>query len=95
MGKTVPSYRLALEDEIARWRPFRKALRTDEERDAFDALMDLARNSAMAGGNACNPVLFEPMVMSIILGLQLQAKKFEQKLHEIHQLRICTQAATK
>jgi len=32
----------------------------------------MARNNAMAGGNACKPILFEPMIMSIILA---QAKK--------------------
>jgi len=34
MGKTVPSYRMALEMEIDRWRGFRKAL-DDRGRDAY------------------------------------------------------------
>jgi hypothetical protein len=36
MGKTVESYRMALEDEIHRWSGFEKALRT-EDRQAFEA----------------------------------------------------------
>jgi len=67
MGKTVPSYRMALEFEIDTWRGFRKALTSDEDREAFDELMDMCRNNAMAAGNACNPIVFEPMVMSILL----------------------------
>ena len=35
MGKTVPSYRMALEFEIERWKGFRKALQSEEEREAF------------------------------------------------------------
>jgi hypothetical protein len=40
MGKTVPSYRMALESEIARWHGFGKALRV-EEREAFEGVMPL------------------------------------------------------
>ena len=59
MGKTVPSYRMALEMEIESWKGFRKALNSEEEREAFDELMDMCRNNAMASGNACNPIIFE------------------------------------
>jgi hypothetical protein len=51
MGKTVESYRMALEDEIGRWKGFEKALRT-EDREAFEELMDACRNYASAGSNA-------------------------------------------
>jgi len=37
MGKTVESFRMALEGEISRWNGFARALR-DEERQAFEAL---------------------------------------------------------
>ena len=58
---------------------------------AFDALMDMCRNKAMASGNACNPVIFEPMVMSILLAQQKEMQQLEYKLNgEIWQ-EICTQ----
>ena len=66
MGKTVESYRMAIEDEMIRWNGFGKALRI-EDKVAFDALMDACRSYASAGSNATNPILFEPMVMSILL----------------------------
>ena len=62
MGKTVESYRMALEDEIKRWNGFEKALRI-EDKIAFDALMDACRSFASAGSNATHPILFEPMVI--------------------------------
>jgi hypothetical protein len=53
MGKTVSSYRMALEFEMNRWKNLRKTL-LDEEKQAFDEIMDMARINAMAAGNAVN-----------------------------------------
>ena len=77
MGKTVESYRMALEDEINRWKGFEKALRI-EDKKAFDDLMDACRNYASAGSNATNPILFEPMVMSILLSQQVKINRLER-----------------
>jgi hypothetical protein len=79
VGKTVESYRMALESEISRWNGFVRALRK-EDREAFEELMDSCRNNAMAAGNATNPIIFEPMVMSILLGQQKRLRKIEQEL---------------
>lgn len=80
MGKTVPSYRMAIEDEIARWKHFRNTLPSDEAKQAFDEMMDMCRTNAMAGGNACKPILFEPMAMSILLGHQKRIRELEKVL---------------
>ena len=84
MGKTVESYRMALEDEIRRWDGFAKALRT-EDREAFEELMDACRSYASAGSNATQPVLFEPMMMSILLFQQKKLAKLEKELNAIKQ----------
>lgn len=86
MGKTVPSYRMALEFEISRWKGFRNALPSEEEKRAFDDLMDMCRGYGMAGSNATNPVIFEPMVMSILLFQQKTLRKLEKRLEGIRQL---------
>ena len=80
MGKTVPSYRVAVEEEIHRWKKFKEGLLSDEEKKAFDELMDLVRGNAMAGSNACNPILFEPMTMSILLGQQKRIRVLQKKI---------------
>jgi hypothetical protein len=82
MGKSVPSYRMALETEIARWRGFGKALRV-EEREAFEAVMDACRSYASAGSNATNAIIFEPMAMSILLHLKLKVSRLEKELDEL------------
>jgi len=84
VGKTVESYRMALEDEIRRWSGFAKALRT-VDKEAFDVLMDACRGFASAGSNATKPVLFEPMVMSILLFQQEKLQKLEKELNAVKQ----------
>jgi hypothetical protein len=66
MGKTAPSYRMALEFEIEQWKDFKNALKTEQDKEAFEELMAMRRRNAMAGGAACNPIIFEPMPMSSV-----------------------------
>lgn len=79
MGRTVESYRMALEGEINRWSGFARALRAPE-REAFEVIMDACRNYASAAGNATQPIIFEPMVISIMLHQQMQISSLERKL---------------
>lgn len=95
LGKTVPSYRMALEFEIDRWKSFRKALLSDEEREAFDELMDICRSNGMANGAACNPIIFEPMAMSILLAQQKKMQELENKLSEGFWQKISTEKPSK
>jgi hypothetical protein len=81
MGKTVESFRIALEREIAFWSGFARALRKSD-REAFDELMDLCRGYVSESGCATNPIVFEPMVMSILLAQQVRIQKLERQLNE-------------
>ena len=83
MGKTVPSYRMAIEFEISRWKGFRNALGYVEEKLAFDQLMDMCRGFASAGGCACDPIIFEPMIMSILLAQQKKMRELETELDDL------------
>ena len=91
LGKTVPSYRMALEFEIRRWKSFRNALPNEEARVAFDELMDMCRDNGMASGEACNPILFELIVMSILLAQQKKLRELEHKLNDVLLQKISTQ----
>ncbi len=86
MGKTVESYRMALEDEICRWNGFAKALRS-EDKEAFDELMDACRSFASAGSNATQPILFEPMIISILVSQQKKLHRLEKALDAVKQQR--------
>jgi hypothetical protein len=89
MGKTVPTYRMALEWEIDTWKGFKKALNCEEDREAFETMMDMCRNNAAASSNASNPVIFEPMVMSILLAQQKNLRDLEYRLNEVLRQEIC------
>jgi len=82
MGKTVETYRMALDDEISRWKGFANALRK-EDREAFEALMDACRGYASAGSNSVQPILFEPMIMSMVLSQQIRLQRLQKELDDL------------
>jgi hypothetical protein len=82
LGKTVEFYRMAVEDEIRRWSGFAKALRK-EDREAFDAVMDACRSYASAASNAAKPILFEPMMMSILLSQQIRIERLQKEVETL------------
>jgi hypothetical protein len=71
---------MALDRELQRWSGFARALRKDDKA-VFDQLMDICRNYASAGSNATRPILFEPMVMSILLHQQKKLNRLEKMLN--------------
>jgi len=79
MGKTVESYRIALESEIKKWNGFARALRKDD-REAFEELLDMSRGFASEASNVTNPILFEPFIMIILLALQKRILTLEKIL---------------
>ena len=84
MGKTVESYRIALDTEIQTWNGFAKALRSDD-REVFERMTDACRNHASAGSNATRPEVFESMVMSILLEQQKTLMRLERELVAVKQ----------
>ena len=82
MGRTVPSYRQALEIEISRWEGFRKALR-GQDLEAFDEAMNACRAYASAAGSATRPILTEAMFMSILLNQQKELMEIKENLERL------------
>ena len=65
MGRTIPSYRIASEMEIWKWRPFRKLL-DKQDRKVFDEMLNTTRFYNVAGTMTARPVLIHVILMSII-----------------------------
>jgi tellurite resistance protein len=82
MGRTVPTFRVALEEAIKRWDGYRRALRL-EERDAFDRMMDACKLHSSASGQAVRPEPLEAMLVSILLEHQRRLEAFEAELDRI------------
>jgi hypothetical protein len=66
MGRTVPSFRTALEMEKEDWKPFRNAL-DKSDRKKFDDMFDIPRLYTSACSYAVQPVRLYPILMSILL----------------------------
>ncbi len=80
MGKTIPSYRMGLEEELKRWDAFTKALR-DEDRKIFEDMMSACRIYASAAGAATRPIILEAMFMSILLSHHKILKEISTRVH--------------
>jgi hypothetical protein len=66
MGRTIPSFRMALELEKEDWKPFRNAL-DKSDRKKFDDMFDIPRLYTSACSYAVQPVRLYPILMSIFL----------------------------
>ena len=74
MGRTIPSYRIASEIEILKWRPSRKLL-DKQDRKKFDDMLSIPHLYTVAGTMAARPVLIHVILMSIIFEHYKQLRK--------------------
>jgi hypothetical protein len=66
MGRTIPSFRIALEMEKEEWKPFRNAL-DKSDRKIFDEMFDIPQFYISACSNSVQHVRLHPILMSILL----------------------------
>jgi hypothetical protein len=86
MGRTIPSFRIAIAMEEAEWKPFRNAL-DRSDRKKFDDMFDIPRLYISACSYAVQRVRLYPILMSILLYCFRQlvecAKQVEQMMAAI------------
>jgi len=85
MGRTIPSYRIILEEELKRWERFQDFLRIDECA-VFEDLMDECRRYASAAGAGCFPVKTEGMLLSVLFAHHRILSELHNKLDCINRL---------
>jgi hypothetical protein len=66
MGRTIPSFRIALAMEKEDWKPFRNAL-SKSDRKKFDEMWELPKFYISACSNSVQYVRLHPILMSILL----------------------------
>jgi hypothetical protein len=81
MGRSVPTYRMKLEELIGELAPYRRALR-EEDRHAFDALMNRARRYASASGYQAPADPLDTALLSMLLGLEKELAEMKRKLQD-------------
>jgi len=79
MGRTVPSWRMLIEEEMKRWGKFRDALRA-EDKEVFEDLLNQCRLYASAAGAMASPIKLEPMFLSILFAHHKILRELEKKL---------------
>jgi len=84
LGRTIPSYRLALEEEIKAWKGFQDALRAPD-REIFENLLDQCRLYASAGGMAVRPKIIETMFMTVLFAHHKMLKELGSILQQIRE----------
>ncbi|MBN1802140.1 MAG: hypothetical protein JW891_11570 [Candidatus Lokiarchaeota archaeon] len=82
IGRTVPSFRPALEYEIESWNNFKRALRPDDQEN-FHKLMNHARIHSDAGSMSARPMLSEVIFMSIAIEQEKRIKKLQTELEAL------------
>jgi hypothetical protein len=85
MGRTVPSFRPALEHEIESWKDFKRALRSEEQK-IFDKLMNYARIHADAGSMSARPMLSEVLFISFAVEQEKKIDMLEEKVKELEEM---------
>ncbi|TKJ23640.1 MAG: hypothetical protein CEE43_02975 [Promethearchaeota archaeon Loki_b32] len=85
MGRTVPSFRPALEHEIESWKDFKRALRPEEQK-IFDKLMNFARIHADAGSLSARPLLSEVLFISFAVEQEKKIEMLEEKVKELEKM---------
>ena len=66
MGRTIPSFRIALDLEERDWKPFLNAL-DKSDRKKFDGMFDIPRSYISTCSNSVQYVRLHPILMSTLL----------------------------
>jgi len=67
MGRTIPSFRIAVVLEEKKWKQYRKYLNNKKDRNVFDHMFSIANLYNSASSNAVNPIRIYPIMMSMVL----------------------------
>jgi hypothetical protein len=81
MGRTIPSWRIVVDEELARMSKFKQFLRA-EDRAVFDDLLAQCRLYASAAGVLASPVREVPLLLSMILAQHKRLAELESRVKE-------------
>ncbi len=79
MGRTIPSWRVVMEDGLRTLKRFREFLRS-EGKEIFDDLMNQCRLYASYAGSMASPVKEVPLFMSMLFGQHKRLMELEKRV---------------
>jgi hypothetical protein len=81
MGRTIPSWRIVLNEELTRLTRFRQFLRP-EDRSVFDDLVAQCRLYASEAGTLASPIREVPLLLSMIFAQHKRLMELEKHIKE-------------
>ena len=82
MGRTIPTWRMVVEDELGKLKQFREFLRL-EDKVVFDDLMNQCRLYASYAGSMVSPVKEVPLMLSMLFGQHKRLMELEKRIISI------------
>ena len=82
MGRTIPSFRIALAMEKEEWKPFRNAL-DKSDRKKFDEMFDIPRFYISACSYSVQYIRLHPILMSILFHHYKELTECIEQVEEI------------
>ena len=82
MGRTVPTWRGRVEQEIERLVPYRRALSLDDCCN-FDMMLNDVRSRRAAGGMLPAQEEWKPMLLSMLVGAHQRIRNLECRLESL------------
>ena len=80
MGRTIRTFREAVDIESAKWKTFRRQLNPDD-RERLDKIFDYARMHANSGTVTSIPHKIDVVFMSVLTEMQRRIDELESTLH--------------
>jgi hypothetical protein len=81
MGRTIPSWRIVVDEELERLTRFRQFLRP-EDCTVFDDLVAQCRVYASSAGVLASPIREIPLLLSIIFAQHKRLMELEKRIRE-------------
>ena len=81
MGRTIPSWRIVVEEELGRMNKFKQFLRA-EDRIIFTDLLDQCKLYASAAGTLASSVKEFPLLLSMIFAHHKKLAELERRMKE-------------
>lgn len=84
MGRTIPTYRQLIQEEIKNWMKYAETLPL-EDRKLFYQLISQCRKNITEAANTLNPTINEAILMTLIFQQQKQIRKLQKEIEKIKQ----------
>jgi len=81
MGRSIPSWRIIIEEELVRIARFKQFLRA-EHRAVFDDLLSQCRLYASAAGVLASPVREVPLLLAMVFAQHKRLVELEKRIKE-------------